>query len=560
MKAILHSTLLIIALFSAHPSFSQHTHTHADGTVHADHGAEEAEEMHSDAAPESFTVESASARYELLLRYEHIHPGEETHLTLFVSDFNTNAPLDSVSMQILSADDANVLLEPEKEGEGTWHIHATFPEKKIYSLTVTLGSGATQEQLVLHGIEVGKEPEATAHAHTHWYASRWFLVMISALGGILLFSLFQKLTRNKVGRSTLSIFLILVFIPSGTTMVNAHDEHEEAAKTSFGNEFTVPKETQFLLDMFTQNLQPGGEVITQTFFGTVIPSSGGEAVLSSPQNGKIVSINTTVGSSVKAGQTLAVIEGFITAPDALALKAEANSLQAEYDAAKKQYERLQSIADIAAKKDIDEAKARYDRATSNLELYRNKVSTRIELKSPINGVIDNFTLAIGATVGENQTLFTIVNPSLVYIDAQVYGNADAMILSAGKFIVTTSSEKESPARLLAMPQTLHPGNQSQHVLFEVDNAGSALKLGEYVSVRALSTTNDSALVVPAGAITEIDGKSAVFVKEAAEQYELRFVNLENSNGTTVHITKGLEAGERIITNATYQMKMIYLNQ
>ncbi|WP_218277585.1 hypothetical protein, partial [Pseudomonas sp. FW306-02-F04-BA] len=81
-----------------------------------------------------------------------------------------------------------------------------------------------------------------------------------------------------------------------------------------------------------------------------------------------------------------------------------NSVNAEYEAAKAQYERLLAIEDIAAKKDITEANARYESAKKNKALFdantgRNTSSTKaITLTSPVSGIVGTFNYAIGAVV------------------------------------------------------------------------------------------------------------------------------------------------------------------
>ncbi len=559
MNKFLSVTLLFTFIFANNNSNAQHTHTHADGSVHVDHGGEE-EAPQATQSETHFNSEISSDKYELLLRYEPIEPNEEAHLTLFISDYNTNSPINDAVLQITAQEDAGIQITPEKEGDGTYHIHATFPEKKNYSLAVSVNSSSGADLLLMQNVEVGKELTSEAEApHDNWYSSTWFIVVLSIIGGMLLLKLLQRLGRTS--RAAIGAVLLLLFVPLRPSICIAQHAHDgaEQKKTS-GNGLNVPKETQFLLDMITQKVVVGGAVATQNFFGTVIPSSNGQALITSPQTGKITSLNTSVGAIVSAGQTLAVLEGSVDAASSMAMQAEKNNLQAEYEAARKELERMKSIADIAAKKDVDEAEARFSKAQNNLELFKNRSATRTELKAPISGVVDNFTLSIGASIAQGETLFTIVNPSTVYVDAQVFGNASVMVNEAQKFVISTSAGNELEAKLLAIPQTLHQSNQSQHVLFEVSNADKILKIGEYVTVRLLIPTDASAIVIPSAAITEIDGKSAIFIKISAEQFALKFVNTENDNGSMVTITKGLESGQRVVVNATYQMKMIYLNQ
>ncbi len=556
MKKCFRAIVVLIYLCATTAAIAQHTH--ADGSVHADHD-EEATTASAKETGSSFTTETSTDKYELLLRYEQIKPGEETHLTLFVSDYTTNAPINDAQLQLAIKEDSSIPLEVAKNSDGEWTVHVTFPEKKIYSLVVNINGANGPDLILLNNIEVDKETTPTSQELPNkWYTSTWFLIIISFIGGMLLLLILQRL--GKVGRTAISLFALFSLVPMQPTTLQAHEGHDEGNHKPTGMTIEVPKETQFLFDMITQKIAMGGATNTISFFGTVLPSSQGQALATAPLSGKIISLNISVGSKVTKGQTLATIEGSMDAASAMAMLSEKNNLQAELEVAKKELDRLKSISDIISKKDLDEATARYQRTKDNLELLKNQSAARVEIKSPIAGVVDNFTWSIGANAIAGETLFTIINPSIVYVDAQVYENANALVSAANKFEISTSAGETVGASLLAIPQTLHQSNQSQHVLFEVNNAGGVLKIGEYVTVRLQIPSENNAIVIPTSAITEIDGKSAVFIKNTAEQYSLAYVNTANENGSTISITKGLEQDQRVVINATYQMKMIYLNQ
>jgi multidrug efflux pump subunit AcrA (membrane-fusion protein) len=87
-----------------------------------------------------------------------------------------------------------------------------------------------------------------------------------------------------------------------------------------------------------------------------------------------------------------------------------------------------------------------------------------------------------------------------------------------------------------------------------------LKLGEFVNVWAMKESTHESLALPLEAVTEIEGRPVVFVKNAAEVYELRYVSTGERNGHEVVIKEGIKAGERIVSAGAYQVKLMYLNQ
>jgi cobalt-zinc-cadmium efflux system membrane fusion protein len=120
--------------------------------------------------------------------------------------------------------------------------------------------------------------------------------------------------------------------------------------------------------------------------------------------------------------------------------------------------------------------------------------------------------------------------------------------------------KRGVARLLSQAQTINASNQSQRLLFEMDNAGGGFKIGEFVTIRVQSAQGTRGLSVPNAAISEMNGKPVVFIKDAPEVVSLAYVTTGADNGQFTQILSGVEADERVIVSGTYQAKMIYLNQ
>ena len=111
-----------------------------------------------------------------------------------------------------------------------------------------------------------------------------------------------------------------------------------------------------------------------------------------------------------------------------------------------------------------------------------------------------------------------------------------------------------------MPNSINPTNQSQKVLFEVDNPAGDFKIGEFVNIKIFRQTSLRQLIIPNSAITEISGMPVVFIKQSAERYTLGYLKTGEDNGSSTVVLKGLEEGKRFVTAGTYQLKMVYFNQ
>ncbi len=518
-----------------------------------------------------FSSEAFSDKYELLVKYNPITPGKEATLKLFISEYNTNKPLGSASLQITVAGSPNIKVTVSKTDKGVYELKINFPEKKAYNLVVNITSNAGADLIQLSNIEAGKELEVTAVetvAHAHWYSSNWFFGLMGLLIGLIVMFFISKTLSRKI---TTTAIILLCLLPTATyNSVSAHEGHDDAAGKKGGGSstvFTVEKETQFLFFIQTQKISTGDFNESSVLLGTVTAAPQGRAVIQSPQAGKIVSLSVTPGQKVGRGQVVAVIEQQVDAGTQIDIISQSNTVNAEYEAAKAQYERLKVIEDIAAKKDVTEAKARYETAKKNKALFdantgRNTGSTKaMTLTSPVSGVVGTFNYAIGAVVSGGETLFEITNLDQVFVEAQVFTDDVTKMKSAISF--TTSSNSDTTTyklKLVSTAQFVNTGNQSQKVVFEILNPVSQFKIGENVNVRMTGNNVVRQVVIPNEAITDVNGKPAIFIKDKAEQYSISFIVKGQSNDKFTVISKGTEDGERIVTANVYQMKMMYLNQ
>ncbi|HOY03957.1 MAG TPA: efflux RND transporter periplasmic adaptor subunit [Saprospiraceae bacterium] len=531
-------------------------------------------------AKDHFTVYGQSDRYELTLYYPELNAGQEAHLTLYVADFKTNRPIDKAELKITTAENAQIVFEVKQLSAGVYELHVTFPENKIYTLNVQISHPNGADLIGIAGLEVGKKlsdvagtPAEPSAPNNEWL---WFIGGI-CLGGLGVWFVSRRRSR------TLTVLLLLAsawFSTPNFNPVFAHGDEEhgpQSGGSGYGKSVYAPKETQFLFEILTQPIAIGDYQSATTMYGTIIPSSGGLGAVMAPQSGRVTRVNVAVGQTVRAGQVLAVLQqnigtaeqvGIATNNAGLAVQIE--SARTRVTATKRELDRLKKIEDIAAAKDVQAAEGNYNQALTELQTLESRAmgansaanSRTITLTSPISGVMGAFTLTPGTEVSAGQTLFTITNLNKVYVEAQVY-NRDLSVIRAGnKFLVTCSTDdhKTAEVRLISPAQTMNPGNQSQRVLFEMDNPKGEFKIGEFVTVKALNQQISRNISVPNSALTEINGKPAVFLKDDPEIFTLSYVQTGEDDGTRTLILKGVEEGGKVVANGAYEVKMMYLNQ
>lgn len=568
-------SFLFIIHYSSFITNSHAQHTHADGTVHDD-------AAHGDHEPAAEAIkmkksEAISERYELVLKYEHLHADEAGKLMLYVADPVTNRPISNAKINLTASLDSKAKLDIKPKEAGIYEVTSLFSKERTFALTAKIDGTNGPDLMILKGVLVGHDESEHSHegekTATAWYQNPYVLGIGGLALGMLLMFLLMRVRNRK---------LMVVLLLGGSLLPSARyqpsqaqdDGHDHGgggkqATATMSDEFEVPKETQFLFEILTAKVETGNFRETTQLYGTVIPASTGMAVVQTPQVGRIVSLNARVGQRVGKGQTLAVLEQTIDASTQVNLQAERNNFEAELLAAQKEYDRLKKIEDIAAKRDLSEAEARLSKAQENLKVLNNIAkngkgnSRMVALTAPIAGVVAPFAVAIGSTVGTGETLFTITNLSKVYVEAQVFDQDADKVRAGVGFEVECERDVEkhqsNRVRLLSTAQMVN-ANQSQKMLFEVDNPDGAFKIGEYVTVRVKAAQDARTLALPNAAINQINGKPCVFVKEAPERFRVEYVATGRNNGSETTILNGLQSGEKVVISSAYQLKMIFLNQ
>jgi cobalt-zinc-cadmium efflux system membrane fusion protein len=543
-----------------------------------------------------FTVNSVTKTHEVVLRYFPVKPNVPTKMKLFLSDFGTNTPIDSADLTITCIEDNSVSIKGYYLEPGVYELHTTFPEKKAYSLSLIITANDRKWIIPpLESIEVGrqlKQPEQKIEAGFNWN------IVLYILGGLVVGMLLMLVFLRMKKTATLSLFLLLL-IPANIafTQNDEHNHKQEPANThSHGDgpahshesdeknepenttssglatdEMEVLKETQFLFDMRTTFAQKTDYYSVLKLYGKIMPALNGEARIIAPQNGSVSSLYVNIGQHVTKGQVLAAIKQNLSASESIQLQNEKSNANAEFQDATKDYNRLKSLQNVVAGKEITEAKIRLENAIRNKRIYDNLSGRTLTLTSPIEGVVDNFNLTLGQQVSQGEKLITVFNTKTLKVEAQIFdkdmhklNHPDTdTIGSQYSFSVECIQEEEhfsDYARLVSFGKSVNPANQSSQLILELDNKNELFKPGQFANVEVQAKGNEPQIVIPTSALTHINGKPVVFVHTAPEVFKVKYVKTGQSNASRTVIVKGLREHERVVIEGAYQVKSIYLNQ
>lgn len=185
----------------------------------------------------------------------------------------------------------------------------------------------------------------------------------------------------------------------------------------------------------------------------------------------------------------------------------------------------------------------------------------LNLTAPIAGRIMDWQVRPGQYVRAGDRLMTVVDPDVVWLQANVY-EADFRSLGrpVGVFVNAGGEEggwtiPETDLRVLATGGALDPATRTIPVLLEVVNTSGRLSINESVPVELVTSRTGSGLAVPRSAVYRDEGVDVVFAQVGGESFAKRLVKTGPHFGGWVTILEGLRPGERVVTRGGYHVKL-----
>ena len=344
---------------------------------------------------------------------------------------------------------------------------------------------------------------------------------------------------------------------------------EEAPKEEDGDAGGVSflKEQQWKTDGFRTSFATRGAVeATFDATGEITAAAGRYAEVSAPISGLVdvsgVAWSPAPGEPVRRGQGLAVLtpslgEGGSAYAEARATLREA---QDEYDRATRLF-----AAEAIPKRRLHEAEIRLQAAREALagltgaELVGE--SGKLVVRSPITGTVARRSIAPGSRVDAGAPLFTIVDPSVVWLTANVpAGEAPRVRTTSGAmFRVEGSPRAHETRRVVSVGSIIDSLSRTVPVIYEVPNPDRTLKVGAHARVAVRTGEQAEGVVIPSSAVLDEDGRPVAYVQAEGERFEKRELKIGGADGDRTLVLSGIKEGERVVTGAVYQVRLASLS-
>jgi len=275
--------------------------------------------------------------------------------------------------------------------------------------------------------------------------------------------------------------------------------------------------------------------------GTFYPTQ--ELMIAAETAGKVVRVLVSEGSYVKAGQTLAIIDG-----DKLNVNvqnAQASYKTAQADAAR--YESAFATGGVT-KQQLDQAKLQLENAKNNLRSAQLS-SADTAVKSSISGIINSKQVEPGAYVNPGTALFELVNVSTLKLKVNVDEN-NVALLKVGQSIAVKASvypDKEFKGKITFIAPKADASLNFPVEIEIQNNSNNELRAGMYATAVFSNNTKTPILVVSRAAFVGSVSSNEVFLVKNNVAY-LTKVTTGRNFGDYVEILSGIKDGDEVVTS------------
>lgn len=346
---------------------------------------------------------------------------------------------------------------------------------------------------------------------------------------------------------------------SATKECEGHNHGSEASESEHSDEIILPKAKAEAAGVKVSTIEPGTfEQVIKTS-GQVLAAQGDESVAVATVAG-VVSFHgkVTEGMSVGKGSTLLTISSSNIADGDPVQRARIT-----YEISKKEYERMKALVKnkIVSDKDFAQAEQNYENARISYEaLAKGNTKGGQAISSPIGGYVKNILVKEGDYVTIGQPLVSVTQNRRLFLRAEVSEKYYPYLRTIGSANFKTPYDnkvyalKELSGRLLSFGKSAGDNSFYVPVTFEFDNKGDIIP-GSFVEVYLLSTPMENVISLPRTALTEEQGLFFVYLQLDEEGYKKQEVTLGADNGQSVQILTGVKAGDPVVVNGAYQVKL-----
>ena len=521
-------------------------------------------------------VEAASTVFEAVV----IARGAE--LQVFIDTFDTNAPVAGAAVEMDTP--SGVIIGTETE-PGIYAFSAPWVATPgSYDLAITVIADAGFDVLVGSLTIPAPPPAAVVEVNAAAAIGASVLgdlrarletrdLTLAAAAAIgLLVGVFGMLllrrNRRPVAHAKIAALLVaLLLIPpsqgqaevGAASAANAALPMPAAATRDVAQRFPdgaifVPKGTQRVLGIRTLVTETAMHGRRIELPGRIIPDPNASGYVQASLEGRLVAPPggfPQLGSLVKAGQIVAIVEPTIGAVDLADRQQQIREIEQELQLVTRRLDRRKQLESVVAQTEIEELEIEQESLIAQRDALVSLTDVSENLIAPVDGVIAAGQAIAGQIASPGVTVYEIVDPGRFWVEALSY-RSEALGLEAVAVFADGST-----IDLVYQGTGLADQGQAVPVRFSVVGEATGLRAGQLLRVIAATPAEHEGIVVPRDAVLRgANGQLVVYVKTNAERFVQREVRVEPLDGDTVLVVAGLEVGLRVVAEGAELLNQI----
>lgn len=531
-----------------------------------------AHEGHDHGAPQPVMAATSSPRMAVQSEtYEVVGILTAGTLRLYLDRFETNEPVTEATI-VVTVGGTDIAAAPN--GNGTFDVTSDAfagggPLEIVFVITAPSG-----DDLLIGTLDLPKRPETLVSAPSSQpipglaagadiVLAGYAVPLPYVIGSAALFVGFVLGASLRSRRAIPLALVTAVALIATTALAISHEGHDHGSasvpapsgdapsRLSDGSIF-LPKPTQRLLDVRTIVARPEEAFRAVSLIGRVIADPNRSGLVQSINGGRILSPDNglpALGQTVTKGDVLALVEQALSQADQTGIAEQVGAIEQEIAVAEAKLERVRTLAarGVSAQSQVTDAETELAGLRRRLDIFADVRSAPETLRAPVDGVIASVNIVAGQVVGPEDTVFHIIDPDGLWVEALIYGQIDPSTLSGAS--VSAADGTAIALRFIGFSKALQ--QQATRVQFAIVDPSPTMGVGQPVQVFARSGDVVSAMVLPREAVlTGANGESLVWRHAEAERFEPRPVRTEPFDATRVIVRAGLAEGDRIVVRGS----------
>lgn len=198
--------------------------------------------------------------------------------------------------------------------------------------------------------------------------------------------------------------------------------------------------------------------------------------------------------------------------------------------------------------------------TINSIISSGKTQDKFPVYADVSGYIIKKNVELGDYLQKGQTLYDVADLSTVWVLFEIYESDMSWVKKGDKINYTVASfpGETFSGNIAFIDPFINPMTRIAKARVEVANSGLKFKPEMFTTgtLKTKITSNKSTLSVPKSAVMWTGKRSIVYIKNETDKgitFKLREVTLGPLLGNDYIIEKGLEVGEEIVANGTFNV-------